>query len=307
MYRPVPIEIENIASDVKAEVIGAALVESGVNIDEIVINPIGISKRSVRKDVIDIHRKDGGADDGEYLFLDVSREGLYDSLPQGLFHQSKIVKTKRTTEDIIDEMKLFKVQEEFSRLFFLALEKEFNRVKLNEELEERKSIFGFSEHYKFELYLKIWPELKNIGQKYLVLLFQLLPVSYKVVGDNDLISNIIGAFCLKPVEIRIVHEKKINQAPEIKNELGKPLVGTNFILGNQFIDFDPCIELCVKEIKRDELNLFLPGGKLRKVIDLLIEYFFPISVDVQIILHLQKEEEGLYLSFENEISYLGYN
>ncbi len=138
----VPIQIENITSDIKAEVIGAALVENGTRIDDIVIKPVGISQRNVRKDVVDIYNKDGGADNGEYLFFDVSREGLYDTIPQGVFHQPKITGKKRNTEDLIDEMKLFKKQEDAARLFFLALEKEYGRVNLSGELEERKSILS---------------------------------------------------------------------------------------------------------------------------------------------------------------------
>lgn len=302
-----PIQIENITSDIRAEVIVAALVENGLKIDDIVINPVGISQRNVRKDLIDVYNKEGGADNGEYLFMDVSREGLYDTLPQGVFHQPKVIGKKRSTDDLIDEMKLFKKQEEAARLFFLALEKEYGRIRVTEEQEERKSILGFSEHYKFDLYLKIWPELRKIDQKYLTLLFQLLPESYKILGNNELISKLLEIVCNKPVEVKIIDDCRVNFGNNIHNNLGTCLLGFDFILGNQYIDFDPQIEIHIKEIKREELIEFLPNGKLRNVFDLLCEYFFSYSTEINVLLSLQKEEEGVFLSSGEVVSYLGYN
>lgn len=304
---PLPLKVENITSDVRAEVIGAALVENGIKIDDVVIKPVGISQRNVRKDVLEIYNKDGGSDNGEYLFFDVSREGLYDTVPQGVFHQPKITGKKRTTDDLIEEMKLFKKQEEAARLFFLALEKEYGRVRLSEELEERKSILGFSEHYKFDLYLKIWPELKKIDQKYLTLLFQILPESYKIAGNYELVSKLLEIVCNKPVDIKTVENLRINTGNTINNNLGECLLGLDFILGNHYIDFDPYLEINIREIKRNELNDFLPNGKLRKVLDLLCEHFFSYSAEINVLLFLQKEEEGIYLSNDEVVSYLGYN
>ena len=303
----IPLHIENITSDIKAEVIAAALVENGIKIDDIVIKPVGIYQRNVRKDVIDIYNKDSGPDNGEYLFLDVSREGLYDTIPQGVFHQPKITGKKRNTEDLIDEMKLFKKQEEASRLFFLAIEKEYGRARLSEELEERKSILGFSEHYKFDLYLKIWPELRKIDQKYLTLLFQLLPESYKISGNNELISILLEIVCNKPVDVKIIEDYRLSFGNNIHNNLGSCLLGMDFILGNRYNDFDPHLEINIREIKREELIDFLPNGKIRKVFDLLCEYFFSYSTEINVLLSLQKEEEGVFLSSEEVVSYLGFN
>ncbi len=303
----VPIQVENITSDVKAEVIAAALVENGIRIDDVVIKPVGLSQRNVRKDVLDIYQKESGNDNGEYLFFDVSREGIYDTLPQGVFHQPKITEKKRNTDDLIDEMKLFKKQEDAARLFFLAIEKEYGRVRLSEELEERKSILGFSEHYKFDLYLKIWPELKNIDQKYLTLLFQLLPESYKIAGKYDLISKLLEIVCNKPVDIKIMDETRVSFGTDIHNKLGNCLLGLDFILGNQYIDFDPYLNISIRDIKRNELINFLPNGKLRKVLDILCEYFFSYSTEINVLLYLQKEEEGFLLSNEEMAGYLGYN
>ncbi len=302
-----PIQVENITSDIRAEVIVAALVENGIKMDDVVINPVGISQRNVRKDVLDIYHKAGGADNGEYLFVDVSREGLYDTLPQGVFHQPKISGRKRSTDDLIDEMKLFKKQEDAARLFFLALEKEFGRIRVAEEQEERKSILGFSEHYKFDLYLKIWPELRKIDQNYLTLLFQLLPESYKISGNNVLISKLLEIVCNKPVDINIIDDYRVSFANNIHNNLGNCLLGLDFILGNQYNDFDPQLEINIKEITREELIDFLPNGKLRKVFDLLCEYFFSYSTEINVLLSLQKEEEGVFLSSEEVVSYLGFN
>lgn len=303
----VPLKVDGIASDVKAEVIGAGLVENGTRIDDIVIKPVGISQRNVRKDVLEIYYKQGAPDNEEYLFLDVSRESIYDTLPQGVFHQPKITGRKRTSDDLIEEMKLFKKQEEAARLFFLALEKEYGRLGLSEELEERKSILGFSEHYKYDLYLKIWPELKKIDPKYLPLLFQILPESYKISGNDKLISKLLAIVCNKPVDIKKTENSRINYSATIHNNLGSCLLGLNFILGNQYIDFDPHLEINIREIERKELADFLPNGKIRKVADLLCEHFFSYSAEINVLLFLQKEEEGIYLSDGEVVSYLGYN
>lgn len=308
-------EKHNVKSDVRAEVLASSLLDSGTrDFENIVINPTGSSYRAVRNDIVRIH--DGldlfdalqrKSPPNDLLFIDVSRPGLYDYLPEGFFHSSEAKTKSKTVEDTVKEIEENRKQESSARMFFLALEKEVNRSRITLEMEERKSILGFSEHYKADLFLRIWPDLKNLDQKMLVTIFQLLPVSHVVSNNPNMLSIVLRAVFGKKFSVTIDSSPRIVEHGLNFNKLGENWLGINTVLGEKFADYDPIVTLEVADLRRTELSKYLIGGEYNKVISLLIDFFMPSFYDHIIMYQLVDFEEDLVLSDHESESYLNHN
>lgn len=310
------IRTNEIKSDIKAEVIAATLIENKrFRLDEIVIAPVGHGHRAIRKDVSRIHDgKDmlaNAGKTGEYSnlkFIDVTRPGIYDYMPQGFYHQSSKGSSRKSVDNTIDEMRSFRTQEGAARLFFLPLEKELNRERVEMEREERKSLLGFTEHYKTDLFLRIWPQLKGIDQKYLIIIFQLLPLSYEIAKNTELIAFCLSTLCGKPVTVTTANEpKRVTLANQNHNELGEKWLGIDTILGDSVEDYDPRMEINIENIGKKELHRFIREGDMNRILSWMLDFFLPCFSSVKLNLALLPEETELVLADEGTASYLNHN
>src|SRR4051794_3447725 len=91
-------------NDFKAEVTAAEMVEHGTPADRILILMIGAMKRTFRKDVELIEEELSDYDHKEYVLVKTPKEGIYDMLPEGLFHAPAAYKKTRSQKDIIRAM-----------------------------------------------------------------------------------------------------------------------------------------------------------------------------------------------------------
>lgn len=298
--------IEEVKSDIKVEVIAADLVESGLDVDDMVVSPVGLFERTFRKDVVKMEARQDKLGNKDLLFIDVTREGIYNALPEALFHSFETSKKGNRSAAFVEEYKKHKAEEETARNFFLASEKELYRIRILTELIERRSILGSSDQFKAELFLNIWPELRDVSEKYLPAMLLLLPMSHKIVGDLNLAESLLSFVFDQKIKIKFS-----SRARPIANNTGSNILGANylttdFIIGNQVPDFTPVIEINIFDVKKGELVTLLPGGDARNVLDLAIKYLFPIELDINITISLDIEHEKLILSGESEDGKLGF-
>ena len=305
-----------IHSDIRAEVLAAALIEKGaVDAGNVVICPTGAGQRSVRRDVL-------GISDGRNMlseigkqreiegltFIDVSRPGLYDYLPESFFHEPKPASQKDGLDDTIDEIRLNRVQERAARLVFLTMEKEIYRARIDLELDEKKSMLGFNEHFKSNLFLRIWPQLKQFGPRIQRILFQVLPQTHHLVGRKGLIASVLSAVCDKDVLVEISCHAVANVPVEGGfDRLGNNWLGVNTILGGEHVDFDAFARIVIKDVRSAELKEFLHSGEIRRAINLLADFLFPITVKKEVEIEVAQVETALVVSDESCESYLAFN
>ena len=298
--------INELKSDVKAEVVAADLIEAGVEIDDIVVSPMGLFERTFRRDVTKIEARQDKLGTKDLLFIDVSREGIYNALPEALFHTFETGKKGNRSTAFIEEYKKHKAEEETARNYFLASEKELYRIRITTELIERRSILGFADQFKAELFLNIWPELRDVSEKYLPAMLLLLPVSHKVVGDLKLAQTLLSFVLNQRIEIKFSDRARPVANNTGSNVLGSRYLTTDLIIGNEVPDYTPLIEICIKDVKKGDLVTLMPGGEARKVLDLACRYLFPVALDINISIWLDIEHEKLILSGEGEDGKLGF-
>lgn len=292
-------------TDVRAELIAADAIESGIRLGNISIRPVGISKRTYSRDVLKLDLLMDQSGMPSQMHLDVSREGIYDMLPEGLFHQPDPDKRSMKVHDLVEEIKRSRKEEEDARKFFFPIEKEINRQRILIEVEERKSYEDYSDHYKNQLFFKLWPELTELRKEYINPLVKVLPRSCEIAGRLDKTE-----YCFRKVlgvDLTLIPGEPFYSISPTTEKicLGDIMLGADSCLGNCRVDVETAIHIVIGPIRKSQLTDFLPNGQAFKVLRLLQKYFLPMECSVNLEIVLKKEEEVLILSDSQTDGVLG--
>src|SRR3954447_18210165 len=128
--------INAIETDFRAEVIGAEFIENGTPADRILIVPLGALNRPQSKDVEGIEQELSEYDNKEYLLIKTPKEGLYDKLPEGLFHTAISYAPYKTEQQVVEAIKRHRLEEKAARRFFLPFEAGINSARVLSSLYE---------------------------------------------------------------------------------------------------------------------------------------------------------------------------
>lgn len=302
------LNYNDLRNDIRAEALAADFINQKVSADDIMINPMGLKERKFRKDIVSVRADENPINREEIIMINVSREGLYDGLPQGLFHKSDSASRSKggNVDLMIEESRRLKEEEEESRKFFRIFEKEFNRARIFIEFEERKSILGFSENFRSELFLQVWNDIDEIDSEYLPGLFNILPYMHSVVGNKKLTESCISSILKQEVAIEIQRQDACIDNEANANLLGERYAGIDFIIGNKFPNYSDRIDVIIGPIPKHNLIDYLAGGKARKVLQVLYDYCFPFDCNLNTLINLKKEENIFTLTENQNEARLGY-
>jgi hypothetical protein len=297
--------ITTLAPDIRAEAMLAVLLEKGtIDLDHIVVQTKGVFKRPFSKDVLGVELRGKKSGNKETLYIDISREGLYDMLPEGLFHQT-VTKTFKTTQDSVEEFRQHRREEKEARNFFLPLEQEFYRLRMLLELEERKALFAFTDPSHQGLFTRFWGKQPVLNQQQSAIFFFLLPLFYHIVGNLPLTALCFEAILGQPVSLKWV-DPLPQTAGDYLVPLGKLNLGVNFVLGNTWSDEFPALVVSVGPLRKKALLDYLPGGKAHTVLALLYSYFLPVEVEPLTKVLAKKADEPIMLTDTMYAGRLGY-
>ncbi|MVM40660.1 hypothetical protein GO730_28235 [Spirosoma sp. HMF3257] len=327
-------EIDNLVKqvDVRLEIILAELYGQGLDpLNDVLIHPAGLFSRSYRRDVgrvkmgasdclekpdeDTIEPKDISLppeDQRDFLNIEVHRDGLYDYLPEGLFHQPTT--PGRDQQEVFADFDEQARRVRAARRFFQPFEQEFYFQRLLIELEARKyqlteeNIRTYGGGESLREFWGIPSDLLNTRQ--LVNLLHMLPIAHRISNDDQLIVSSLELILGVPITMRTIPPLSFEitlaegDAPA-PNELCRTELG-NFSLGGIYQDTMPAIELRIGPLATDQLTDFLVGGRSRNILDLLIGYFLPTESDVVEYLIATEENQFLLLSDDQPTSVLGW-
>lgn len=284
-------ELISVYQNLKAEVIVADLKKNTtIHEDDIIIKNKSTFKRSHRRDILDF----GNVDEDGKLHINLSRNGLYDHLPEGLFH------TKDTSKGSIgfsELRKTYKEEESKARHFFSPLENEFFSQKLKIESKEQDLLNNFL-NLEDEFLIKFWKVDASIPKKYLLKLLKLLPYSYKIAGDLELTSLCLENIINKKVKIKKVYSPKTT----FKRKLNSTdnYLGTSFTLTNKKDSIlQPVYQVEIGPVLEDNIEDYLQKDGFTKFLNVFYDYFFPIEVEIKTSFKVNLKD-GFLLSKEKE-------
>lgn len=250
-------EIDNLQGNLKSEVIITELLDNGVSINDLEIINTGSFLRPFRKDIEKVTLLDTYS---EYkLHLSLSRNGLYDLLPEGITHRQDLETQLTGNKNRISEsFKIRKQEEASARKFFQPFENEifYQSIKL-EQIERDLLHSPISSFYRF--LSDFWGiKLKNKNLENI--LIRLMPFMHLLAGNYKLICHCLEEILQTKVTYQIT-SKTISFAANENSEIGKAKLGNNFTTGMDVYAV-PLVIFNYGPIKPDQIKRFLEGGDI---------------------------------------------
>lgn len=296
-----------LQTDFRAEVIAANLVEQGYDWSKILLSREGAAKRLYAKDIEEIQLQFSQYELSDYLLIKTNKEGIYDILPEGLFHQN--IKTRHTKdkEDILEEIRIHREEEFFARKFFQLFEIELDQVLVDISLFETKYDRRISHPNYIKIFFQYWPILKLLDREQAILFLHTIPIIHKIRNNFSDMEESLSLILDVPVQIRQI--KLINKKAEssFESRLNIHKLGVDFVLGKTFDDGFYDIKIIVGPIAAKKMPFFLETSLGDRLIDMLCSLFFPCDCFIVKEFKLLPEDSEFVLSCNEKITYLGIN
>ena len=285
--------------DIRLEVIIADMVSENFNMEELIVLNKGQFQRSYHHDIEKIEEREYGKSRRKKVCFTVNRNGLYDYLPEDIFHQPSNARVNNDKEQILAEMKIQEGLEKSARTFFIPYEQEFYHQRVKLEIEERKFLFETNSEISDQLFSDLWnfPDFLNKAQK--SKLGVLMPVINRITGNLELTAFIFGNITGDHVEI--------GQAPPLSfnipghARLGESKLGENFVLGGQIGDIHRSLALKIILESPESIVEYMPGTTKNKIYEFLCNLLIPLENDYVFEYHFD-QNTGFELDDKNAYS-----
>ncbi|WP_378175722.1 hypothetical protein [Aquimarina sp. SS2-1] len=286
-------ELISTYQNLKAEIFVTEILEnSDLDLTDIDIFNQSTFSRSYRRDVIDF-KVDSYSRNTDKLQFNLARNGLYDTLPEGLFHEPVKAKSSISFTELHQKQKK---QEKEARTFFAPLENEFFAQKVNIEKNERKLINEFT-NLKTDFLLKFWNLDPEIPSEYSIKLLQLLPYVHKISGEIELTALSLE----KIINEKVTINKKYHTINEnINNRSNQQQLGVDLVLElKETVISYPCWEITIGPVTEKNIDKYIVSGATKKFITIFCDYFIPMEIDTKINVTYETKEETFVLHETN--------
>lgn len=296
-------------TDYKAVAHAADLIERDIiAADRIEIIPLGPDKRAFAKDIEETSVYYSEKRRHDRIRIHVNREGLYDMLPEGLFHRPPTGSAGMDEESMIKDIRERREEEKQARLFFTPFDAEINHVRIMTELYEnmldKKTTYSdLSRIFEFG-----WDEFNLLNKEQSIIWMHLLPEIQQKRNDIDFASKVLTALFNLPIAIvdATANVKPIKIADDLQIQLGSGSLGIDTIIGDSFMPEHESFNINIGPTSPQELVNFIPGQKNRAILDMAINYLMPVDTEVNVELLTAPDLQETVLSEDGERAFLGY-
>jgi hypothetical protein len=274
--------LNHLPFDLRAEVVMADMLDDGISTDDLIINPLGSFKRAFGRDISQVTWVEGQTNTQRWLQIDLNRTGLYDLLPEGVFHQPTTNDASVSTESTLREMAIQHERERAARRFFLPIEQEFFRHRIQIEQTQRTFLFGNDTLLPDNHLLSwFWNLPDFLTQTQLKRLMYLLPVIHRMAGDLISIEACFGQLVDERVTLTVDSPKnelvQLDTAGAYLPKLGQWELGTDSVLDGWVNDGEPICTLTVHIDQTEHLTHYLSGGNGYQLLNWLAGYLIPLT------------------------------
>jgi len=196
-YKKINERFQEIDSDISVDVLLADLADSNVSLSKLLIKKSGSFRRNYSYDFAGI--KHTSILSQELNEVEINRDGIYDTLPEGYFHPfNKSDSNYTSSKDMIGNYHRQLAEEKDARSFFQPLEHELVLFSANHNRKIQKWLFQIENEF-FDV---IWELDERIPFNFLVKLFSIVPYSHSLVGKTDIVAGFLSKILDVDVAIR---------------------------------------------------------------------------------------------------------
>jgi hypothetical protein len=309
MHQPVDLEklFEELSGhryDIRAEALMGQVVQQAGAGDIVAIND-GRFFREYRKDLYAVDRIEDSWKQ-QLLQLHLSRTGLYDLLPEGLFHQSV---GENNRNDAATAMAAYsrrdKKKEGAARKFFQPVENSFFWQRVQLEREEEQLLAGIDSGMLTDYFFRFWGFPEGLNKNSGVLLVLLLPYAHVIAGNLDLMQSSLSILLQEKVNIRQV-APSLSYADEQDGGLGNLALGNDMVCGNHFWEDHTCLQYDIGPLQNSFPSEYVQGGENDILLEVFNNYFAPVEADITINIEVDREKALIRLDDEHS-PILGYS
>ncbi|WCT10476.1 type VI secretion system baseplate subunit TssG [Mucilaginibacter jinjuensis] len=296
-------------TDFKAVTLAAELIERGVvNADEVIILPVGAKQRAYAKEIASVTNYESVYRNRKMLSVNINREGLYDMLPEGLFHLPPSSSVMITEEEMVKDVVARREEEKQARAFFAPFEAELYHIRTIVELYESRLDKKSEYDELVNIFLKEWREFKCFTNQQMVILMHVLPVIHEQRNNLPFISNVLSIMFNANISLQYQFNDSKPlpaSAKALETKLGSGVLGVNFIAG---LVNEPEEELTITigPLSAKQMLTFLPGTRSAEALDVLLSYFIPLQTGIITKFIAEPEYQKLVLGFGEENACLGF-
>ncbi|MBO0936697.1 hypothetical protein J2I47_09090 [Fibrella sp. HMF5335] len=294
-----------LATDIRAEV-WLALQLARPDHPNVVVRPQGTFTRSFSPDVLSVEDVDALPGEADRRYVDLSREGFYDMLPEALFHPPRAASGRTETPAALS--KRLRQEEQQGRQFWLPAEQEVMRQRVRIEQQEAQTLTKATG--------PIWQEVFDwllsvrgftFTDRQQVCLLAIWINAHRVVGNWPETAAYFTRFLQVPVHIThgprraplrpVRFSDRTDTSPTPR--LGAMRMGIDWILppSHDPADDGGVVQLAIGPLPPAQLADYLPNGIGWRYISLLAGYLLPADADYLVV--PLPDAKGAFFSLAN--------
>ena len=297
-------------TDFKATVKVAELLESGaIGNDQVAILPVGPQRSAYAKD---INSYQTGYSDSllkERLIVEINREGLYDMLPEGLFHVAPARSAGLSEVEMMADVQLRRNEEKDARKFFMPFEAELNHLRIllewyENRLDKKTAYSDLSMIFGAE-----WEEFKLLDNDQRIIWMHLLPAIQQRRNDTVFMGDLLSVLFDIPVCVSVNPAAIMQIAVEddMRCKVGNgAALGTDMVIGNSFVSEGEEMKISIGPAESERLLAFMPGRPYAKLIDTVTAYLVPVETTVNVELITSEADRKGSLGADSANTFLGF-
>lgn len=304
----VDMHYNKLQTDFKAEAVAVNLLKYHRAVSNIFIERVGINDRAYLKDIKSISSSYLGFDE-EVFTIESYREGIYDYLPEGIFHPPSLGASRKNVDTVVREIRKQKKVEDDARKFFRPFELEVFFTEISALLKESEFDITSNTDALLDTVSELWPLIRMLDKQNAYIFMHILPFFHHIRGNKKWFERCMTAFLQVPVEVTF--SPNVIDGIEKNDDsmlLGNSRLGVTYIPSGRHMDGQRNWVVNIGPIPYEDMKKYIPGSPFRKVLQALYDYFLPVTVDVEENFVTEKLEYSFSLEDdERNASRLGYS
>ncbi|KAA2243718.1 hypothetical protein F0L74_14665 [Chitinophaga agrisoli] len=297
--------IHRLHEDVRAEVVVGELLDNQVQQESVTVQMKNVFTRAFARDILGA-RLDDSQPYHPFIALQLSRDGLYDRLPEGLFHDFSSQR-RGSVNEMVANYKKQQQQQQHARKFFQPLEHEFFLQRVFLEQREKHLLFDAFGKDADLLFRSFWGISPNLPQAATNRLVRLLPYMHRIAGNIPLVT-----LCLQVILEENVHIVCEHTSRSVQSSSGIPLgecrLGMDTLAGEDFFTDMPVMKVTIGPLQNQRVYDYLPWQPYGQLLETCYNFLLPADVDVETLLEPNPAEKGAAIAdADRKEGIMGYN
>lgn len=290
--------LQKAAVDARAEVQVAQALEEGMAFEDIVAGCDRFFCREYSRDLLSASIREDAAK-RFFIQLQLSRSGITDQLPEGLFFQPGDARPRTYgAAAMAEECREGRKKASAIRRFFLPFENDFFWQRVQLEREEARLLEGLESDILTEYFTQFWELPGQIPASLMLPLILLLPAAHRVAGNAALTAQCLRLLLDEEVQV----EKTYACAAEVPSALcmglGTQRLGVDFACGSSFDDDEPVFRVRLGPLRNSGVHDYLEGGERFELLRTFYSFFMPAGMEVVTSIEVAAEKRKMSLHAE---------